>query len=279
MLHNDGGEPTQAIAAAREALTRLPHLKSLIPLASDSQGSANLVKALGDFGLEHWARAYANASYYPLWAGSHFFLTDRYASDFNRKSELYQGYLSDPTVFGASDARAPLMLSTGHEWSAGLSAERNPLRHNATVDLGSRGFAAESVPVAWLVRANGVQMWPRAGPPSTRYQLSSPVLDIALGVRPNERLALFALHGDSTISYRFPDGLDFGNGITFTSDARMHTRRTDGGPRGAGRPTARPGSRPTTGARQLTWCWTTRATDRRTTTTPAMTRACSCAIP
>ncbi|RYF75241.1 MAG: hypothetical protein EOO29_24175, partial [Comamonadaceae bacterium] len=106
MLRNDSGEPVLAIAAAREALTRLPYLKSLNALASDSQGSANLGKALGDFGMEHWARAYASASYYPLWAGSHFFLADRYEGDFNRRSELFQGYLTDPTVFGASDKRA-----------------------------------------------------------------------------------------------------------------------------------------------------------------------------
>lgn len=227
MLQNDSGEPVLAIAAAREALTRLPYLKSLNPLASDSQGSANLGKALGDFGMENWARAYANASYYPLWAGSHFFLADRYESDFSRKSELYQGYLSDPTVFGTSDKRAPLMLSTGAEWSAGLSAEHNPLRNNATVDLGHRGFAVEPVPIAWLVRANDVQMWPREGPPTSRYRLTSPGVDLALGVRPNDRLSLFALHGDTTLRYRFPDGLDFGNGVSFNSGARSNTHRTD----------------------------------------------------
>ena len=229
MLRNDSGEPVLAIAAAREALTRLPYLKSLNPLASDSQGSANLGKALGDFGMEHWARAYASASYYPLWAGSHFFLADRYESDFNRRSELFQGYLTDPTVFGASDKRAPLMLTAGSEWTAGASAERNPLRHNATVDVGHRGLAAGTLPVAWLVRANDVQMWPREGPPGTRYRLSSPGIDLAVGARPTESLALFALHGDTTLRYRFPDGLDFGNGITLTGGAETRTRRTDVG--------------------------------------------------
>ncbi len=227
MLLNDNGEPVQAIAAAREALTRLPYLKSLNPLASDSQGSANLGKALGDFGMENWARAYASASYYPLWAGSHFFLADRYESDFSRKSELYQGYLSDPTVFGASDRRAPLMLSTGTEWSAGLSTEHNPLRNNATIDLGHRGFTVEPVPIAWLIRANDVQMWPREGPPASQYRLTSPGIDLALGVRPSDRLALFALHSDTSLRYHFPDGLDFGNGVTFTSGARSNMRRTD----------------------------------------------------
>ncbi|MDO8283828.1 MAG: tetratricopeptide repeat protein [Rhodoferax sp.] len=229
MLRNDSGDPTQAIAAAREALVRLPYLKSLNPLASDSQGSANLGKALGDFGMEHWARAYANASYYPLWAGSHFFLSDRYESDFSRRSELFQGYLSDPTVFGASDKRAPLLLSTGSEWSMGASAESNPLRHNATVDVVYRGFAAGTVPVAWLVRGDDVQYWPREGPPSSQYRLSSPGINVALGAKPTDSLSVFLLHGDTTLRYRFPDGLDFGNGQAFTGDAETRNRRTDAG--------------------------------------------------
>jgi len=227
MLYNDIGEPAQAMASAREALTRLPYLKSLNPLASDSQGSANLGKALGDIGLEHWARAYASASYYPLWAGSHFFLADRFESDFNRKSELIQGYLSDPTVFGASDKRAPLLLTTGSEWAATASAEHNALRHNTTFDLDHRGFAAVPLPVSWLLRFNDVQTWPHDGSPTTRYRLSAPGVDVALGLRPSERLALFGLHSDSILNYRFPDGLDFGNGITFSSDAQTHTQRSD----------------------------------------------------
>ena len=229
MLRNDIGDPTQAIAAAREALVRLPFLKSLNPLASDSQGSANLGKALGDFGMENWARAYASASYYPLWAGSHFFLADRYESDFNRRSELFQGYLTDPTVFGASDKRAPLLLSTGSEWSAGVSAERNPLRNNATAALGYRGFAAGTVPVAWLVNGLDVETWPREGPPSSRYRMSSPGVDVALGAKPTDSLSVFLLHSDSPLRYHFPDGLDFGNGQTFTREAESRTRRTDAG--------------------------------------------------
>ncbi len=227
MMQNDSGEPVEAMAAARQALIRLPYLKSLNPLASDSQGSANLGKALGDFGLEHWARAYAGASYYPLWAGSHFFMADRYESDFNRKSELFQGYLSDPTVFGASDKRAPLLLSTGSEWTAGISAERSPLRQNGTADIGVRGFDASTLPVAWLVRANNVEMWPGDGPPSSRYRLSSPGVDLALGLRPSEQLSMFLLHGDTILNYRFPQGLDFGNGITFSTDAQTRNQRTD----------------------------------------------------
>lgn len=226
VLRNDQGEPVQAIAAAREALTRLPYLKSLDPLTSDSQGSANLGKALGDFGLEHWARAYASASYYPLWAGSHFFLANRYESDFSRNSERYQGYLSDPTAFGASEKQAPLMLTQGGEWLWIASAERGPVHDKFAADVGHHGFAATPVPLAWQVRTNGVQMWPNnGGVPS--YRLSSPGFDLALGMRPTESLGLFLLHTEDRLRYSFPQGRDFGNGITFNGLARQRSERTD----------------------------------------------------
>jgi len=229
MLRNDAGEPEAAIAAAREALARLPYLKSLNPLASDSQGSANLGKALGDFGLEHWARAYAQASYYPLWAGSHFFLANRYESDYSRESELFQGYLSDPTVFGASEKQPPVLPSEGREASMGLSLGREPLRGTATGDVAYRGFTAAPLPLAWLVRANGSAMEPREGPPATQYRMRSQDIDIALGARPTERLGLFVLHSEGPMRYRFPQGLDYGNGITFTGTAHNRAERTDAG--------------------------------------------------
>ncbi|MES2611530.1 MAG: FecR domain-containing protein [Pseudomonadota bacterium] len=226
VLRNDHGEPVEAIAAAREALTRLPFLKSLDPLTSDSQGSANLGKALGDFGLEHWARAYASASYYPLWAGSHFFLANRYESDFSRNSELFQGYLSDPLAFGASEKQAPLMLTEGGEWLAGASAERDPLHRKLVGDVGHHGFSAAPFPMAWQLRANGVQMWPdNTGAPS--YRLSSPGIDVALGIRPSDSLGLFLLHTEDRVRYSFPDGRDFGNGITFNGLARQRLERTE----------------------------------------------------
>lgn len=229
ILLNDGGAPADAIAASREALRRLPFLKSLNALQSDSQGSANLGKALGDFGLEHWARAYAQASYDPLWAGSHFFLADRYESDFSRRSELFQGYLADPTVFGASEKRAPILPVTGREWSTSLGLESNELRRNASVDLAHRGLQAEGMPVAWLLRLGDVETRPRAGPPLTQYRLTSPGVDLALGARPTDRLGVFATYAGSELRTRFPQGLDLGNGITVDRTLATRSERIDAG--------------------------------------------------
>ncbi|MEP6825821.1 MAG: TonB-dependent receptor, partial [Ramlibacter sp.] len=110
-----------------------------------------------------------------------------------------------------------------------LSAGRDALRDSLTSDIGYRGFAAAPLPVAWLVRANDVQLRPREGPPGTQYRLGSPGIDVALGVRPHDSLGLFLLHNDGELRYRFPGGLDFGNGVSFNETATSRTRRTDAG--------------------------------------------------
>ena len=225
ILQNDNGEPLQAIAAAREALVRLPYLKSLNPLASDSQGSANLGKALGDFGLEHWARAYAQESYYPLWSGSHFFLANRMESSFSRGSEYFQGYLADPLVFGVSEQRATVFPVVGSEWLGNASAERGPRQDTATVSLGNHGIGIAPMPFAWQWWAEGIQMAPR--PESGSYRLSSPGLLVALGARVTDRLTLLLLHNQDETRYAYPDGRDLGNGVIFDSLARQRSQRTD----------------------------------------------------
>ena len=227
ILRNDSGQPEAAIAAARQALVRLPYLKSLNPLASDSQGSANLGKALGDFGLEHWARAYAQQSYYPLWAGSHFFMANRYESSFSRSSELYQGYLADPLAFGASEKQPPLLRTTGSEWLAGASAQRGPVHDAGVADLGHRGLAAAPVPVAWRVGIEGQQQDPRDGTGS--YRLLSSGVRIGVGIKPTDRLSLLLLHFEDRTRYSVPGGLVDSDGVVFNTQAHSPTRRSDVG--------------------------------------------------
>lgn len=226
---NDQGRPAEAIAASREALARLPYLKSLNALATDSQGSTNLGKALGDFGLEHWARAYAQASYYPLWGGSHFFLADRAENEHDRKSELFQGYLTDPLALGASEKLPPLMLQPQQQVSMAGSLGQESLRHTFTTDLIWRGLALAPSPTAWLLRVSDVEYRPRVGPAATQYRLSSPGLDLAIGMRPTERLSLFVLANTTPLRYQFDTPLDLGNGVSFGDVARNRAQRLDAG--------------------------------------------------
>lgn len=226
ILRNDSGEPEAAIAAAREALARLPYLKSLNPLASDSQGSANLGKALGDYGLEHWARAYAQQSYDPLWAGSHFFMANRAESDYSRNSGLYQGYLADPLALGLGERQVPVLRTQGRETVWAGAAEGNPVHSALTAGVTTRGIDASALPMAWLGRANGLRMWPRGG--SGAYWLTAPDFTLAWGARPTDRLGLFIVHDQGWDRSAYPGGIDIGS-ARFDGVARTHAMRTDGG--------------------------------------------------
>lgn len=228
ILRNDGGEPVTAIAAAREALERLPYLKSLNPLASDAQGSANLGKALGDFGLEHWARAYAQQSYYPLWAGSHFFMASRYESDYSRNSELFQGYLADPLAMGAPEKRYPILQVAGSEWLGSASLGRGVVHDDAGLLLRHSGLALGAVPLAWQVQGQAVHLHPREES-TGNYALTSPLMGLGVGVRPTDRLSLLLLHNQDSSRVWYPGGLALGATSELDGVVRQHWRRTEAG--------------------------------------------------
>ena len=136
MMQQDALEPMAAIAAAREALLIYPYLKSLAPIANDKQGSANLGSAYALFGLESWARRTAMESQHPFFAGSYVFLAERTVEPYLRNSALVQGYLTDPTLFGASPKLSTLMRSPGGHASLEFNASRSPGIRPPSLDCG-----------------------------------------------------------------------------------------------------------------------------------------------
>lgn len=187
VIQNDQLQPGAALASAREALALLPYLKSLNQIANDQKGAANLGSALAGFGLEDWARAYAQDSYTPFWAGSHLFLADRYSGDFNKKSELFQGFLTDATVFGASNRFSTLIAKPGHYGSLGL-------RYNSSADfklnestLNLNGYANSATPFAYFVEAIRTQ----TRPDQMDFDAAASTYTVAVGARPSHALGLF----------------------------------------------------------------------------------------
>ncbi|HVO86998.1 MAG TPA: tetratricopeptide repeat protein [Casimicrobiaceae bacterium] len=146
-IYTDLFRAGDAVQASREALQRLPYLKSLNQVANDQQGRANLGFALAFFGLEEWALEIAQQSYYPYSGASHLFLSDRYQGPFNKNSELFQGFLTDPTAFGGSNRFSTLVPTAGHYATLGSTYSRdsddrlwNPyLRLNGLFDVFARG--------------------------------------------------------------------------------------------------------------------------------------------
>ncbi len=187
VIHNDLLQPGQALAAARKALELLPYLKSLNQIANDQKGGANLGAALAAFGLEDWARSYAQDSYTPFWAGSHLFLADRYSGDFNKKSELFQGFLSDPTVFGASNRFSSLISKPGHYGSLGVRYNRSADFALTEPFVSLNGYANAVMPMAYFAEA----MPQKSRPGQQQFDAEANAYTVALGVRPSHALGLF----------------------------------------------------------------------------------------
>jgi len=187
MIRQDALDPMAAIVAAREALQRYPYLKSLAPIANDKQGSANLGSAYALFGLESWARRTALESQHPFFAGSYIFLAERIVEPYLRNSALVQGYLTDPTLFGASPKLATLSRSPGAYVSAGFDARHSPSVSSTEPSITANGYAVTPIPVAGFVE----MVAPRFRPGDTEFDAKAPSLVTALGLRPSAQWGVF----------------------------------------------------------------------------------------
>ncbi|MES2584366.1 MAG: TonB-dependent receptor [Pseudomonadota bacterium] len=202
-IYTDQFRAGEAVQASREAVKRLPYLKSLNQLASNQKGSANFGASLAFFGLEDWALELAQESYYPYWGGSHLFLADRYAGEFNKNSELFQGYLSDPLAFGASNRFSTLLQRSGHYGAIGYNVDKTSWQLQLpSVTL--NGLVNTSVPFAYFVqlqqgRATGfpidIGAWsnqPATTDATGTADVQARVATLGFGLQPTENLGLFA---------------------------------------------------------------------------------------
>ncbi len=193
LVHFDALELGAAIEAAREAQARMPYLKSLNQVLSDQKGSANVGSALAAFGMEEWSRAYAYDSYSPYWAGSHLFLSDRFSGTFNKNSELFKGFLSDPSVFGASNRFSSLVPSPGHYASIGASAGRDYIEETG-ISASANGYSVSAVPFSYFAgfdRTSGDSRINAADADGT-MRARGENLVLGLGLRPSHELGFFA---------------------------------------------------------------------------------------
>ncbi|MEW5786769.1 MAG: TonB-dependent receptor [Pseudomonadota bacterium] len=217
VILNDQSRPGDALAAAREALELMPYLKSLNQVANDQRGSANLGQAFALFGMEEWARSYAQSSYNPFWAGSHLFLADRYNGLFTKNSELFQGLLSDPTVFGASNRFQSLVPAPTSNAALSMRYTRTEEMDGFSPQAELSGYRIAPVPLAYYLGYEVLDLDYDDGP----YELG--VATAALGVKPRHDLGLFlfldrARQDDDSI-------LDLASGTDL--DDTLITRRAD----------------------------------------------------
>ena len=153
MIHLDRIEPGAAAEEARAALERIPFLRSVNGVADNQRGTANFGAPLAFMGLEEWARSTAQDSYLPTWGGSHLFLSDRYPGDFDRRSELMQGFITDPVVFGASNRFLSLVPEPGNHATASVNYAHSDDLHLVEPVLTLNGYAASPFPTAYFAEA------------------------------------------------------------------------------------------------------------------------------
>jgi len=183
----DAIDPVAAAAASREALARIPFLKSLDAVADNQRGVANMGSALGFMGLEAWAGAAAQDSYLPFWGASHLFLADRYPGEFNRRSELMQGFTTDSLAFGASNRFQSLVPAPGSHATAALRYSRSDDFSLTEPVLTVNGMSTSGVPIAWFFEAIDTRIDPR----DLAYDASARTYTVALGARPAHDLSFF----------------------------------------------------------------------------------------
>ncbi|AVO41202.1 tetratricopeptide repeat protein [Simplicispira suum] len=211
-IYTDLFQPGEAVQAARSAVTRMPYLKSLNQLANDQKGSANLGASLAFFGMEDWALELAQQSFSPYWGASHLFLADRYRGEFNKNSELFQGFLTDPMAFGASPRYSSLLQKPGAHGTVDLLHEQEFYKLSAP-SVTFNGMDNRQRPIAWFLKAQkakgghfpidvGVTNQPAAYDPSGTADADADVLTIGLGMQPNEQLNLFAYANHTGIKLR-----------------------------------------------------------------------------
>jgi Tfp pilus assembly protein PilF len=217
-IDSDRLRPADAIDNARAALERMPYLKSLNQLANDQKGSANLGQAFAFMGMEDWAASYAQESYTPYWAGSHLFLADRYVGLFTKNSELFQGLLADPTVFGAGNRFKPLVASPASHGGLSLRYSHSDDIDGWSPQLELSGYRAESKPMAYYLGYEKVD-WDRFDRP---YDLDT--LTAAFGIKPRHDLGMF-LFADASRQDSQPTGA--WSGLDYDLDDRLDTRRID----------------------------------------------------
>ncbi len=193
IMHSDLYEAGKAVDEARAAIGLMPYLKSLNQLETDQRGSANLGRAFADFGMEEWAQSYAQESYYPFWAGSHLFLADRYTGFFDKNSELFQGYLADPTVFGAGNRFNSLIPVPGDYVTAGFRAGKNSEQTATQPTVQLNGLWNGSFPTAYFLNYEPSDIR------GDEEHIDWKALTAAVGMKPSDNLGMFVFGSGTDI--------------------------------------------------------------------------------
>ena len=187
LIRLDRIEPVAAVEQAQEALKRIPYLKSLNQVSDNQKGVANVGSPLAFVGLEYWARSAAHESYLPFWGGSHLFLADRYPGDFDKRSELMQGFITDPSAFGASNRFHSLVVEPGNFGTASLRYNHSNDLHLTEPVITVNGNDTSRFPVSYF----GEAIYTQIDPGDAAVSAKAHTYTGAIGMKPTYDVSTF----------------------------------------------------------------------------------------
>jgi Flp pilus assembly protein TadD len=193
MVHTDAFDAEKAVSSARAALERMPNLKSLNQVANNQKGAANVGNALSFWGLKDWAMSYAQDAEYPFWGGSHLFLADLYTGKFAKNSELFQGFLTDPTVFGASNRFQSLIHKPGNYQTLTMTMGQDHSIFEYVPRVTLNGYSNSAAPLAYFLEVDQQNGKVRPGTDFS-YRDKTDSVTAALGWMPTNELRLFTYY-------------------------------------------------------------------------------------
>lgn len=193
-------EPRNAMLASRNAIERLPNLKSLNQVVNDQRGNANLGSALSNYGLVDWALKYAVDSYNPFWSGSSLFLSEQVNdSDYVALSERIKGFMSNPLAFGAPIRYSSLVpkpgnyLAISNVYSELEGGNFDTVTKSPSIVLS--GMNNKLFPVSYFYSDNSFSQDTSVNdkPSGTRFEtgLEPDIKTYGIGVSPTHKLKLF----------------------------------------------------------------------------------------
>lgn len=220
IIYTDMLRPGDAINEARQALKLMPYLKSLNQLVNTQRGTTNLGQAFAFMGMEDWSQMYAQESYNQYWAGSHLFLADRYAGLFTKNSELFQGFLSDPTVFGADNRFQTLLPKPAHNLNMSVRGTTSDNFDGISPFVEVSGFANRIAPFAYYLTYEKFDLDFESEP----YDRN--IYTIALGSMPVHNFGVFGFADHSNLQTSIDETV---SGVTIDVEEELDTDRRDFG--------------------------------------------------
>jgi len=216
---------------------------SLNQLATNQKGSANLGNALASFALEDWSQYYAQESYYPYWTGSHLFLSDRYKGAFKKTSELFQGFLTDPTVFGADNKNEPIILTPGFYGEIGMLANDvksdnigsdSQTSTNFTLPaIKFNGYSNQQFPIAYFFESN--KQFQQGEAEDSDLDNDTTNFIFALGAKPTEKQNYFFYVKNDKLNHQTNSSIimditdEISTDTNSKSKFKQNSQRIDGG--------------------------------------------------